>query len=397
VGNAVKFTPEGEVVVTVGLGEPASSSGMLQFSVRDTGIGIPTDKQDRLFKSFSQVDSSTTRQFGGTGLGLAISKRLAEAMGGRLWVESEPGKGSTFHFTIRIRPAPDISADPLEIRYAELSGKRLLVVEDNATSRRILVNWLEKFGMVASAVETAEAALHELQNGSAYDAIILDFQLPGIDVLSLAGELRKLPVGPSLHLLLLTSTHLRAGDPRAAAARVSVSVYKPVRPHQLIEALVQSFDHRRASARKPPAAPWFDSSLASRLPLRILVADDNRVNQKVASSFLDKLGYRTEVVGNGLEVLQALEQRPFDIIFLDVQMPEMDGYEAARQLRIRWPGEERPRIIAMTGNAMQGDREQCLAAGMDDYITKPVRPEDLRSALERWGANVDQDLRGWRI
>ena len=195
----------------------------------------------------------------------------------------------------------------------------------------------------------------------------------------------NLPGGQSLHLLLLTSMHLRAGDPRAATARVSVSIYKPIRPKQLLNALSQSFDRREISYRKAPMAPTFDPSFASRLPLRILMADDNRVNQKVGSSFLEKLGYRTEVVANGLEVLQAVERQPYDIVFLDVQMPEMDGYEAARELRRRWTGADRPRIIAMTGNAMQGDREICLQAGMDDYIAKPLRVEDLRTALERWG------------
>jgi CheY-like chemotaxis protein len=177
---------------------------------------------------------------------------------------------------------------------------------------------------------------------------------------------------------------LRAGDPRAAAVRVSVSVYKPIRPKQLLDALSQTFNRRLTTLRKAPALV-FDPSFATRFPLRILIADDNRVNQKVGSSFLEKLGYRAEVVGNGLEVLQALERKPYDIVFLDVQMPEMDGYEAARQMHRRWPDDACPRIIAMTGNAMQGDKERCLEAGMDDYITKPVRVEDLRTALERWG------------
>lgn len=197
--------------------------------------------------------------------------------------------------------------------------------------------------------------------------------------------MRKLPCGQSVRALLLTSIHLRAGDPRAAGAGVSISIYKPIRPKQLLEDLCQSFDRRPISLRKAPASLAFDPAFASRLPLRLLMADDNRVNQKVGSSFLEKLGYWAEMVGNGLEVLQALERQPYDIIFLDVQMPEMDGYEAARQLRRRWPNAERPRIIAMTGNAMLGDGERCLEAGMDDYIAKPVRIEELRAALERWG------------
>jgi len=385
VGNAVKFTSEGEVVVKATLGGPCSQPETVHFSVRDTGIGIPAHKQDRLFKSFSQVDSSTTRLFGGTGLGLVISKRLAEFMGGRMWVESEAGQGSTFHFTIQIKPFADVTPVSWEVIRPHLAGRRVLVLEDNDTSRRILTCWLERFGMRATAVTTAQEALERLQQESAFDAAILDFQLPDEDGLALAEAVRKLPGGQSLHLLLLTSVHLRAGDPRAAAARVSVSIYKPIRPKQLLDALSQSFDRKATSSPKAPAAPIFDPSFASRLPLRILMADDSRVNQKVGSSFLGKLGYRAEVVGNGLEVIQALERQPYDIVFLDVQMPEMDGYEAARQLCRRWTGADRPRIIAMTGNAMQGDREKCLKAGMDDYIAKPVRFGDLRTALERWG------------
>jgi signal transduction histidine kinase len=384
VGNAVKFTSEGEVVVKATLAGAGSQPETVHFSVMDTGIGIPAHKQDRLFKSFSQVDSSTTRQFGGTGLGLAIGKRLAEFMGGRMWVESEAGKGSTFHFTIKVQPFAGGPPVPWEAIRPRLAGRSVLVLEDNDTNRRILTFWLERFGMRPTAVTTAQGALERLQQEHAFDAAILDFQLPDTDGLSLALAARELPGGESLDLLLLTSVHLRAGDPRAAAARISVSIYKPIRPKQLLDALSQSFDRKEASYRAAPAALTFDPSFASRLPLRILIADDNRVNQKVGSIFLGKLGYHAEVVGNGLEVLQALERQPYDIVFLDVQMPEMDGYEAARQLRRRWTG-DRPRIIAMTGNAMQGDRERCLKAGMDDYIAKPVRVEDLRSALERWG------------
>jgi CheY-like chemotaxis protein len=386
VANAVKFTSEGEVVIKTTLEGEASQSQTAHFSVTDTGIGIPAHKQDRLFKSFSQVDSSTTRQFGGTGLGLAISKRLTEFMGGRMWVESEAGRGSTFHFTIQIQPFANGPAVPWEARRPHLNGLRVLVLEDNDRNRRILTYWLERFGMRPTPVGTVQEALERLQQKDAFDGAILDFQLPDMDGLSLAAAVRQLPGGESLHLLLLTSVHLRAGDPRAAATRVSASIYKPIRPKQLLEALSQSFDRREVSYRGA-ASLMFDPSFASRLPLRILMADDNRVNQKVGSRFLEKLGYHAEVVGNGLEVLQALERQPYDIVFMDVQMPEMDGYEAARQLRRRWTG-DRPRIIAMTGNAMQGDREKCLDAGMDDYIAKPVRVEDLRNTLERWGRRV---------
>jgi signal transduction histidine kinase len=384
IGNAVKFTSHGEVVINasmMGKSEPR----MVQFSVRDSGIGIPADKRDRLFKSFSQIDASTTRQFGGTGLGLAISNRLAEYMGRRIWLESEVGKGSTFHFAIKALPFPDASSVAWTESRSNLAGKHVLVAEDNQTNQRILSQWLMKFGMQPETVGTGQEATARLQSGDLFDAVILDLQIPDIDGLQTAESIRQLPGGSSVPILGLTSRHVRSGGPRAAAAGISIWVYKPIRPKQLLDALNTAFDRRKASIRKGPAVPVFDSSFASRLPLKILIADDSRINQKVAVGFLERLGYRSEVASNGLEVIQALDRQPFDIIFLDIQMPDMDGYETARQIRDRWSNEERPFVIAMTGNAMQGDREKCLAAGMDDYIPKPVRIDDLRTTLERWG------------
>jgi CheY-like chemotaxis protein len=385
VGNAVKFTTVGEVVVRVNLSEENSHAGLLHFCVRDTGIGIPENKRERLFKSFSQVDSSTTRQFGGTGLGLAISKRLAELMGGRVWAETELGQGSAFHFTIRIRPSLRTLPAPWETIDPHLAGKRVIAVEDNVMNRSILTRWLEKFGMRSVVVATSQELFSRLQEDKSFDCAILDFQLPDMDGLSLAEAVRKLPGGESLIILLLTSVHLRAGDLRAAAAVISVSVYKPIRPKQLLEALRQAFDPQRTSMRKASSTSAFDPLLGSRFPLRILVADDNRVNQRVGQALLEKLGYRAEVVSNGLEVLHALELHSYDIVFLDVQMPEMDGLNAAREIHRRWSEEDRPRIIAMTAEAMLGDRERCLEAGMDDYLAKPIRIVDLRAALERCG------------
>jgi signal transduction histidine kinase/BarA-like signal transduction histidine kinase len=385
VGNAVKFTAAGEVVVKGCLAEDDSQPGLLHFSVRDTGIGIPKDRQDRLFKSFSQIDSSTTRQFGGTGLGLAISKRLVDLMGGRMWVVSERGQGSTFHFTIGVTPYPGATAAPWQGLCPHLAGKRVIVVEDNATNRRILEYWLERFGMHSLVVSTSQELLSHLEQDQAFECAILDAQLPDMEGLQLAEAVVKLPAAQSMDRLLLTSVRLRAGDPRAAAAGISICVYKPIRPRQLLDALTQVFDRRKSSNRKAPATPAFDPLMASRLPLRILMADDCRVNQKVGQGLLGKLGYRADVVSNGLEVVQALELQPYDIVFLDVQMPEMDGYSAAREIRKRWEKKGEPRIVAMTGNAMQGDREKCLEAGMDDYIAKPVRIDDLRRTLERWG------------
>jgi signal transduction histidine kinase len=383
-GNAIKFTATGEVIVKGYYDADSAGSGVLHFSIRDTGIGIPKEKQDRLFKSFSQADSSTTRQFGGTGLGLVICKRLAEIMGGQIWVESAADCGSTFSFTIRAKPFLDRSPDPLDEAPLDLAGRRVLVIEDNVAGVQVLTHWLRRFGIVAAAAGSREEALRRLA-GETFDAVIVDFQLPGENGLSLVESIRESPKGDLLRILLLTSVHLRGGDPQAAANRISVSIYKPLRPNQLLGALTRCFGPRIASLRKPPRLSGFDPSFASRLPLRILIADDNPVNQKVGASLLEKLGYRPDIVATGLEVLKAFERQTYDIAFLDVQMPEMDGYDTARELCRRYSEENRPRIIAMTGNAMQGDRERCLKAGMDDYIAKPVRIDDLRGALERWG------------
>jgi CheY-like chemotaxis protein len=370
------------VVVSVAL-----DAGKLHFSVRDSGIGIPADKQDRLFKSFSQVDSSTTRNFGGTGLGLAISKRLTELMGGRMWVESEAGKGSVFQFTILFKTVdaqPEATA-PAPVR---LNGKRLLVVEDHNTNREILTQYTAAWGMKSEAVAMGTDALSLLKRDQAFDVVVIDLQLPDMDAMKLVEEIRRLPGAQNLPIVLLTSVRLRAGDNSASLAGISVFVYKPIRRGQLLDALSRVVDGER-QVRRAPTVSEVDKALATRMPLRILLADDNPVNLKVGQAYLLKMGYRAEVATNGIEVLQALERQPYDIVFLDVQMPEMDGYEAARQVCQRWTGSERPRMIAMTGNAMQGDREKCLAAGMDDYVAKPVRPKELESTLIRWGTQAN--------
>jgi len=403
IGNAVKFTHQGEVVIEVAPAargartfEPGRDHDtdvirhpeewLLHFSVRDTGIGIPLERQNRLFKSFQQVDASTTRHYGGTGLGLAISKRLTELMGGKIWVESDAGKGATFHFTIVARAAAATAPPGWQAVQPQLVGKRLLVVEENQTNRRIIMHRAEQWGMIVEAAATSKDALKSLGQGGAFDAAILDLQLPDMDGLLLANEIRKHSYGRYLPLLLLSSIRLRGDDARPVNAGISVFVYKPIRPAQLLDALCRSLSIQIQREKKAPPAPALDADFARKLPLRLLLADDNPINQKVGLSVLNKLGYRADIANNGLEVLQALEQKAYDILFLDVQMPEMDGLEAARQICQRWPAEKRPRIIAMTGNALMGDREKCLQAGMDDYISKPVRIGDLQSALERWGA-----------
>jgi signal transduction histidine kinase/HPt (histidine-containing phosphotransfer) domain-containing protein len=402
VGNAVKFTNQGEVVLEVspaGRTTRTPPSGqkfdtdflrhpeewLVHFSVRDTGIGIPVDKQSRLFKSFQQVDASTTRHYGGTGLGLAISKRLTELLGGKIWVDSDAGKGSTFHFTILARAGAGGGVPVWQGPQPQLAGKRLLLVEDNLTNQRIVSNRAAQWGMTAELTSNSRDALRLLTKSKPFDVVILDLQLPDTDGLALADEIRKQPYGRELPLVMLSSARLRGDDPRPIEAGVSVYIHKPIRPGQLLDALCRSMNIQLQREKKAPVSPTLDPNLARRLPLRLLLADDNPINQKVGLSVLQKLGYRADLANNGLEVLKALEQKSYDVLFLDVQMPEMDGLEAARQICQRWSPEKRPCIIAMTGNALLGDREKCLAAGMDDYISKPVRVGELQAAIEHWG------------
>jgi signal transduction histidine kinase/HPt (histidine-containing phosphotransfer) domain-containing protein len=402
IGNAVKFTHHGEVVIEV---TPAARGArilepghdhdtdfirhpeqwLLHFLVRDTGIGIPVERQNRLFKSFQQVDTSTTRHYGGTGLGLAICKRLAELMGGKIWVESAAGKGATFHFTILASAAAATAPPSWQSAQPQLAGRRLLVVEDNATNQRIIKHRAEQWGMVVEQAAHGQEVVELLAQSQAFHAAILDLQLPDMEGMALAEQIHQQPAGQHLPVLLLSSVRLRADDTRPAQAGIAGFVYKPVRPAQLLDALCRAMSIQLQREKKAPTAPTLDTDFARRLPLRLLLADDNPINQKVGLSVLLKLGYRADVAQNGLEVLKALEQKVYDILFLDVQMPEMDGLETARQISQRWPAEKRPRIIAMTGNALLGDREKCLQAGMDDYISKPVRIGELQAALERWG------------
>jgi signal transduction histidine kinase/HPt (histidine-containing phosphotransfer) domain-containing protein/BarA-like signal transduction histidine kinase len=400
-GNAVKFTSQGEVVLEVksaGHGareQPPSQKPdtdfvrhpeqwLLHFSVRDTGIGIPLDRQSRLFKSFQQIDPSTARHYGGTGLGLAICKRLTELMGGKIWVASDAGKGATFHFTTLVRAAAGNTPPSWQGPQPQLAGKRLLVIEDNATNRSIISQRGRQWGLVVKTAATASEALTTLAGDHQFDALILDLQLPDRDALALTASLRNQPSGRYLPILLLSSARPGGDDVRPLPPGVAISIHKPIRPAQLLEALCRAFSVQVQREKKAAPAPILDTDLGRRLPLRVLLADDNPINQKVGLSVLRRLGYRADLANNGVEVLKALDQKAYDVLFLDVQMPEMDGLQAAREICQKWPADKRPRIIAMTGNALVGDREKCLQAGMDDYISKPVRVAELQAALERW-------------
>jgi CheY-like chemotaxis protein/HPt (histidine-containing phosphotransfer) domain-containing protein len=378
--NAVKFTEIGEVVVTIRAYVLEGDDYEIGVTVQDTGIGIPADRLHRLFQAFSQVDASTTRHYGGTGLGLVISKRLCEMMGGTMWVESALGQGTTFHFSFR---ATAVASQPrvyLRGKVPQLAGKRLLVVDDNATNRRILKLQAESWGMTVRAAESGTEALHWIDQGVMFDIGVLDMQMPAMDGAQLARVIRQRPALAETPLILLTSLGRRAED--MAGGSFTACLTKPIKAAQLYDVLSDVVGSPAARAAAP-ARSLIDAAMAERLPLRILLAEDNAINQKVALRTLERMGYRADVAANGIEALEALERQPYDVVLMDMQMPEMDGLEATRRICKRWIPTRRPRIIAMTANAMRGDREQCLDAGMDDYISKPVRIDDLVQALER--------------
>jgi GAF domain-containing protein/DNA-binding response OmpR family regulator len=380
--NAVKFTEAGEIVVTAAA-DTSEQAGTIAYhlTVRDTGIGIPADRADRLFESFSQADVSTSRRYGGTGLGLAISRRLAELMGGSIWVESAgvPGQGSMFHVTIE---AGETQMTPTALRRdGSFADRRALVVDDNETNRRLMTAILGAWGMQSVVVPDAEQALATLQSGR-IDVAVLDMLMPGMDGLDLAANIHQRL--PSLPIVLASSVsqHDVAADPRWPASGIGAVVTKPIKASPLHAAVATVLGTTLEDAAEG-AASALDEELASRHPLRILLAEDNVVNQKLAIRLLEKLGYRADIAGNGLEALEALERQTYDLLLSDVQMPDMDGLEATRQILQRWPSGERPWIIAMTAEAMSGDRERCLAAGMNDYVAKPIRVDELVAAIKR--------------
>ena len=380
--NAVKFTEQGEVVLSVTAAPAAACEVELNFAVRDTGIGLSAEGMARLFQSFSQADSSTTRKYGGTGLGLAISRQLAELMGGRMWATSEGiGKGSTFHFTIRAPLAELPAQNRREFigTQPELQGRRVLVVDDNATNRRVLELQTSKWGMVPRATESPTQALRWIEAGEQFDLGILDMHMPEMDGVDLARRIRA--SRPDLPLVLFSSLGRReAGDNESL---FSGYLAKPLHQSQLFDTLAGLFAQAALPKESKTAKLKTDPEMAARHPLRILLAEDNVVNQKLALRFLSQMGYRADLASNGVEAVESVIRQTYDVVLMDVQMPEMDGLEASRRINAKWPNGKRPRIVAMTANAMQGDREMCLAAGMDDYITKPIRVDQLVEALLR--------------
>jgi CheY-like chemotaxis protein len=393
--NSVKFTEQGEVVLSVEAEPPADgrTETTVTIEVRDTGIGIPPDRMGLLFQSFSQVDASISRRYGGTGLGLAISRRLAESMGGSLTATSTgvAGEGSTFRLTlpVTVTALPD-AAPPAPER--SIRGCRILVVDDNATNRRIIASFLQRWGVVGSATASPQEALAWARDGQQFDAAVLDFLMPELDGVELAAALAGLRPERPMPVVILSSI----GQHGRTAPNVTATLIKPVKPSALHDALADALaatpaeapaaaeepagtpeePDRGARGGQPAPGPGIDPST------RILLAEDNAVNQKLALRLLERMGLRADVVGDGQAAVAAVERGDFDVVLMDVQMPEMDGLEATRRIRARWP--DRPvRIIGLTANAMAGDREACLAAGMDDYVSKPIRPEALEAAIAR--------------
>jgi CheY-like chemotaxis protein/HPt (histidine-containing phosphotransfer) domain-containing protein len=348
---------------------------------------------DRLFQSFSQVDASTTRRFGGTGLGLSISKRLSEMMGGGMWVESELGKGSTFNFTIRAKAAAAPMKAYLDEVQPALQDKRVLIVDDNATNRLILTRQTLSWHMQPHDTESPLQALEWIKQGQVFDVAILDMQMPLMDGHDLAREINKvLPPESKLPLIMLTSLghRLENGDVEVFAAYLT----KPIKPSALFNVLVSIFtgQNTKAVKREKTGQNQFDAQMSQSLPLRILLAEDNSTNRKLALHLLRRIGYQADIATTGVEVIHSVKSQPYDVILMDIQMPEMDGLEATRQIRRELPKHQQPQIIAMTANALQGDREMCLAAGMDDYLSKPIRMEALVTALSKsWPLAVSKN------
>jgi CheY-like chemotaxis protein len=397
--NALKFTERGDILVKVlklallPCEAESCPQFTLHFSIRDTGIGVTPDRLARLFRPFTQADVSTSRKYGGTGLGLAISRRLVELMGGKMWAESVPGTGSTFHFTATVTAQPEAKPPAYTSKLKSLTDLKILIVNGNPASCSQLVSQCQDWGMLPRAVENPALAMELLRQGTDFDIALIDTHLQGMDTAAVAAEMHKIPAASMMPMVLLTPLGKRKSNNDSMRVVFANAVSKPVKPAQLCAALERALLNPQLSPRavEPPKTVTL---LAEKLPLRILVVDDNTINQRVAVRILQQLGYQPDVAGHGRDALDALDGKPFDLILMDVMMPEMDGLEATRILRKRQTNQAyknyqaRIIVVAVTAHAMQGDREKCIAAGMDDYLSKPVRPKDVRDVIERWGNKI---------
>ncbi len=386
--NAIKFTDNGEVLVTVHTGGrvPTDDAGLLlHFTVIDTGIGIPPERIDRLFRSFSQVDASTTRKYGGTGLGLAISRRLAELMDGEMWVESSgvPGDGAAFHFTICTEQAEFPTPEYIATQQPYLANRRVLIVDDNATNRRTLLRQVQQWGMTGSTTGSPLEALDWLRQGDHFDVALLDMQMDELDGKALTMAIRDVETQRAVETLpVVILSSVPARDLDAQALSIFMTLSKPIKIGALYDALLRIFG--AAGAPPPPEIKpnTPKQMLAETYPLRILLAEDNLVNRKLALRLLQRLGFEADVAEDGVQAVGMARVTAYDVVLMDVQMPEMDGLEATRKIRADLPPDDQPYIIAMTANAMAGDREACLAAGMDGYVSKPIQLGELDDAIE---------------
>ena len=396
VGNAIKFTETGEILVSVEEQSHAEGAAMLRFSVRDTGVGVPIEKQERVFDAFSQADGSMTRRYGGTGLGLAICKKLVEMMGGRIWLESQPHAGTTFHFLLRLAMQETSASRPAPVEPQRLHNMHALIVDDNATNRRILMELMNRWEMKPTAVEGGALALQALQAakraGNPFPLILLDAQMPEMDGFALAERIQSDPSLVGATIMMLTSVGQAGDAARGRALGISAYLVKPIRRRELLEAICAALHEGPMKAA---------SQLVTKHSLReehhrhrILLAEDNEVNQKLAQRLLEKRGFEVTVVGDGRSAVAEHEEHPFDAILMDVQMPEMDGFEATAAIRKKekTAGGHVP-IIAMTAHALKGDEERCLDAGMDAYVSKPIRTAQLfttlQTCLDAWSKNQD--------
>ncbi len=414
IGNAVKFTYQGEVVIRANLVDNGSNSPpgtcTLQFSVSDTGIGIPASKLERIFDPFEQADGSTTRRFGGTGLGLTICARLVGLMGGRIWVESDPDRGSTFHFTARFEAAPPSQRPSALLKPLGLRGVPVMIVDDNATNRQILTETVGLWGMRPVAVDSGSSAITELERAADADRffplILLDAQMPDMDGFEVAAQIQRKPRLGSPALVMLTSSDRQGDWARCHEVGMTSYLIKPVRQAELLNVILTALATAQPVALRTedreikPVRGKSDPLLKRFGRLRFLVAEDHVVNQRLVVRLLEKRGHEVTVVADGHDAIAAIKQQPFDLVLMDVQMPGMGGFEATAVIRDfeRDIGRRTP-IIAMTAHALAGDRERCLHAGMDGYVAKPIRIDELISEIdsiltEETNRNSSVQLRG---
>jgi CheY-like chemotaxis protein len=383
INNAIKFTEEGEVFISIDKVRDEEGYQVVQFSVKDSGIGIPKEKIGVLFDAFTQADSSTTRRYGGTGLGLAIAKHLVELMDGEIWVESQVGKGSTFFFTIKLRTS-GIGKTKLYVRgqIPELKNSRVLIVDDNETNRHIFTLQFESWGMLPVTAKSGQEALAIIEEDEEpFDLAVVDMQMPAMDGLELGRSIKALPFKGEIPLIMLTSL----GKINKLPTDVfDAQLSKPIKLAELFEEVLRVIAEAR-NRRSNLADHNIDKNLAAKLPMRILLAEDNITNQDLVITLLSKMGYKIDAVENGRKALEMMERKKYDIILMDIQMPVMNGMEATKIICEKYPEADRPKIIAITANAMPGDRERYLNAGMVDYLPKPIKFKDVQSVLIKWG------------